>query len=70
MFFHAPQTLQQSFGCHWPPLFQKRENGFTDKLVDQAICVTAVHTLPFEEQAKQHVIVLFLFRAIGLFEAT
>ncbi|CBK85170.1 hypothetical protein ENC_13740 [Enterobacter hormaechei] len=27
-------------------------------------------TLTFEEQAKKHVIMMFLFRAIGLFKAT
>lgn len=70
MRFHAPQALDQCIGSYRASLFQEGKNGFTDKLVDQAICVTAVHTLPFEEQAKQHVIMLFLFRAIGLFEAT
>lgn|GEM_PF-2445582 len=70
MCFHLTQTLNQCIGCNRPPLFQKRKDGLTEKLVDQQVCVTAIHTLPFKKQTKQHVIMLFLFRAVGLFEAT
>jgi hypothetical protein len=62
-----PQTLYKPLLSPGPALSE--ENGFTDKLVISRSASLLFITLPFEEQTKQHVIMLFLFRAIGFFEA-